>query len=281
MKQADLLSSRDNYIDNSSDENLDFAFYYHKHLLKVGGGISVLILLMSLYLGIGYMRETRFTKGKTRRNISKLIKGDFHIIVNEEDVVVAKGIPDDSGFSIPGRDIIFLGKDSVSSTRDVYWAFVKLSTSGIPMGTPLLINLSNSPHIDEAHMVVSKSHVAFYVPGQSIKIIDFSKKRNINLEDFSSIKKAYGKMKNWLKTRRFFHFPQYEITLGQKLTKIAFIWKDSTLYVAGVTKGKKKMKFEFDLQNLVFDGDTSGLQLFKTEKIVKGLPPPFCNTFKF
>jgi hypothetical protein len=71
------------------------------------------------------------------------------------------GLPDNIGTTLPWRDVFFLGRESEKGMRDVYWTRIAMSSHGIPMSHTRLINLSDTPRVDESQLVAGSSGIAF------------------------------------------------------------------------------------------------------------------------
>jgi len=133
------------------------------HLRALARMLLVLGLAGVVFLAWRWNGASR-RPGHPEANVAALIKQQYGLHVSPDGVQIPTGLPRTSTGAFDYRDVFFLGRKKPGAPREVYWLAVRFTPAGVPLASRALVNLSQTPAIDESILLASGSYVAFVIP---------------------------------------------------------------------------------------------------------------------
>lgn len=161
----------------------------------VGLGLFVFMVLVVVRLGKGARHP-----GQPERNLAEHIRERYGLRVLPSEVTVAGGVPTTAAGALRPRHVFFLGRAHAGAPRDVYWIMARITPAGVPVETRTLVNLSQTPNLDEDRLVHRGPYLAFPIYGSqgvgAVAIIDVTGDHPVSLRGKEGLHAWPGRVTN-------------------------------------------------------------------------------------
>jgi len=146
-----------------------------------------------------------------------------------------------------GRRVLFTGRASPASPRDLWRASVRLTPEGKPLEVFHPVNLTNSPMGDVQPLIVKGSSAAFAMSSmgavQNVTFLDLRGESNLVAEGL--VDRIMARLTNWQETGSFEGLGRIEIDTSQTVRSVHLAFNNQRLEVA--PDGGKE-RFALDLR---------------------------------
>ncbi len=209
------------YLPHEDEVSPTFLGALHAHLvITIRAALTLCIVLAAAGL-MWVAFASNYRAGETRKNLAQAIETSYGLRVRPSELLLLGGIPSTSRPFPVARPCVFLAAST--GGKDVYYAWARVSSRGVPLSVSTPVNLSATPGLDERILVAAGVKVAFFVPGQAIHVVRFPP---AGAADIRSI----GALERTLRTGS--PRPPRHWSVSVPYPKVALKWTGNTLLAA-------------------------------------------------